>query len=309
MALSAPLLTRKRVLQVSLEAAKGDGTAPATDVLVFDLIMDPADAFVERKGSGKFLGHTSPGVLEGTKAGICNFKCELRATAAATLDAGLAILLQACGLLKTAGVFTPTSLHASQKTIAMACYEDGKKKVLNGASGTANLTPENGRLVWNFSFSGVWVAPVDGDLPAVAYSVVKPISWGHASNAFSLNSLGVKISTFDFNLGNTVVPRFQNGKIAYYMITDRDPTLTIDPEADLVVSTHDPYGAWLAGTEVAVSLAVTDGTATVTLAGDKFQYREVKNADREGIQTDDVTGQFNIKVINTGDDEFSIIVT
>ena len=309
MALSAPLLSRKRVIQVKVDATKGaTNTVPDTDILVFDLKIDPEDSFVERKGSGKVFGHTSPGVLQGTRAGSCSFKTELRSTGAAALDAGLVMLLQACGQKQATQVYTPTSVHATQETLTMAVYEDGLKKMLYGCSGTFTMAPEDGRIVLSFDFKGVWVAPTDVALPTVAYSAVLPVSWGHGSNAFLLATLGIKISTFEFNAGSNVVPRMSNGLIAYYMITDRDPTMTFDPESDLVAG-YALHAAWLAGTEGAVSLALTDGTATFTLAATKFQYREVKEGDRDGIMIDNVTGQFNIVTMNTGDDEYSLTVT
>jgi len=308
MALSAPLLKRKRVLQVKIETTKGTLVAADTDALVYDLTMDPEDPFVERKLSGKVLGHTSPGVLEGTAAGSCKFKMELRGDGSQGMDPALAIMLQACGQEKTLEVYTPTSVHATQKTISLASYEDGVKKQLAGAMGTFKLAPDGGRLVFDFEFSGVWQAPIDAALPTVAYSVLKPLPWGAASNAFSLDSESIKISTFEFDVGNEVVPRMDNGRISYYAITDRDPTMTLDPETDKIAG-YDLYGKWLAGTEVAISLAVTDGTDTMTLAGSKFQYREAKEGDREKFAIDDVTGQFNIVTINTGDDEYSMTIS
>ena len=308
MALSAPRLTRKRVLQVKIETNKGELLGPDTDVLVFDLKMDPASEFIARRGSGKVLGNTSPGVLDGTGAGVCSFKVELRGTGSSGLDAGLAILLQACGIEKTLEVYTPTSVHATQKTISMACYEDGRRKRLIGAMGNFTMSSEEGRILLDCEFKGVWQAPDDTALPTVAYSTRAPLNWGTLANTFTLATESIKISTFSFSPGNEVVPRMDQGGIGYYMISDRDPTLTIDPESDLVAG-YDLYGAWLLGSEVAVSLAITDGTDTVTLAGTKFQYREVAEGDRDGIDIDEVTGQFNIVTIDTGDDEFSLTVT
>lgn len=309
MVLSAPLLERKKVIQVKVEAAKGTylATTPL-DVLVWDLEANTEESWVERKLSGKVMGHTSPGVNDGTGAGSCKFKTELRGTGTGGMDLGLVPLVQACGLLQTAQVYTPTSVHASQKTISILVYEDGRLKTLSGCTGNMKMDSDDGRIVLDFEFFGVWRAPVDGALPTVAYATRAPISWGNASNAFTLAGETIKISKFGFDLGNEVVPRWDGGRVGYYMITDRDPTLTIDPEADLVAG-YDLYGAWLVGTEVVVSLAVTDGTDTCTLAIPKFQYRPPKEAERDGIMIDDVTGQCNINVITTGDDEFSLTFT
>ena len=308
MALSAPRLVRKRVLHVTTETTKGTLANPTTDVLVFEMVSNPVDPFVERKGSGKFLGHTSPGVLEGTAKAECSFKCELRGDGASGMDPALAILLQSCGLVKAAEVYTPTSVHATQKTCSLSFFEDGIERLMIGCMGNWSLAPDGGRLVFDFNFEGVWEAPTDQALPTAAHSTRAPLSWGNASNAFTLATEAIKISTFTFSPNNQLVPRFQNGRISYSMITDRDPVWTMDPESDLIAG-YDFYGAWLAGTEVAISLAITDGTDTVTFAVPKFQYRELKEGDRDGISIEDLTGQCNISNIDTGDDEFSLTVT
>jgi hypothetical protein len=301
-----PLLTRIRSLQVEIEAVQGTliDSSPV-DVGVFELITDPEDAFVQRQMSGAVLGNTAPGVLEGTFAGVASFKCELRGDGSQGFDAGLAILLQGCAQDKSLEVLTPKSLPASQKTLTMTFYENGNKKRLIGAMGTAKLAPEDGRLVWSFEFKGVWQAPVVGALPGPAYSTRKPFSWGSASNVFSLDSESLLISTFEFDLGNEVVAVMENGRVLYYIVSDRTSTLTCDPQTELV-SGYDLYGKWRAGTEMPVSLAISDGTDKFTLAASKFQYTEVKQGEREKIQIDDITGQFNIVTIATGDDEYSM---
>jgi len=307
MALSAPLLTQLRVLQISTEAtAKGTITTPATDIWVQDLIANPVDPFVERQGSGSTLGH-SVGVLEGTKAGACSFKTELRTTGASGMNAGLAILLQSCGIEKTLEVYTPTSDYATQKTASFAISTAGVKKIMLGCMGTFTLSPENGRLMLSFTFSGAWSTVSDLAVPTPEYSTVKPLNWGHASNVFSLDGESIKMTNWTFDIGNTLTPRMTNGAITNYMITKRDPTMTMDVEADLVAG-YAFNAKWLAYNEGIISLAITDGTDTATLLGNKFQYREIPEGDRDGIATHDLVGQFN-READAGDDEFSLTIT
>ena len=169
------------------------------------------------------------------------------------------------------------------------------------------MTPDSGRIIFEFEFSGVWVAPSDAPIAGItlAYNVGLPISWGNAANAFAMDEKSYKITTFSFTTGNVLAPRFTNGLISYFFVTDRDPTMSMNPESDLVDGS-DLFVDWLAGTEVKISLALTDGTDSLTLAADKFQYREIAEGDRDGIAVDEVTGQFNIVVIDTGDDEYSL---
>ncbi len=301
-----PLLQRKRLLQVKLESQKGTGVTPDTDVLAYDFTCNPEEAFVERKLSGIVLGHTTKGLPDGSGAGKISFKAEFRpAAAAATLDAGLAILFQCCGLLKTSEVYTPTSVYTSQKTCSIAFYKDGKKYTLTGCMGNLVLTPDGGRLICEFEMSGVWAAPTDTALPTPTYTAGIPMRWGNSANAFTLNAVALYLSTFNFNLGNDVTPRVSGGRILHYMITDRDPVIRLDPEEELC-ATYDAYAAWLAGTEHALSLAVSNGSYKVTLAVAKFQHRNPKEGEREGKMITEVTGQCNLN--SAGDDEYSLTV-
>jgi len=312
MALSAPLLTRKRVIQVKVETTKGTLIAVDTDILAFNQSLTPDLNFTSRKAAGKFLGHTSSGIIDGPRAGKCSFDVELRPTAGAALDLGLVALLTACGVKQDAEVYKPTSVHADQKTVTIAAFEDGKKKQLVGAMGNAKFRGVAGERVWiNFEFTGIWQAPADGALPTWAPTSVLPLKLDNASGAFTLATEALKINTFEFDLGNQVILRpdaAAAGGLAYAMITDRDPTWTIDPESDLVAG-YDIFGDFLAGTEVALALTVSNGTRNMAFAVPKFQYRSIDPGDREGVQTDEVVGQCNIDNIDNGDDEWSLTVT
>ena len=306
MALSAPLLTRRRLIQVKIEAAKGTAeTATLLDLLAWDVEISPEDPFVQRRYSSGFLGHLTPGVLEYTYAGRCKFKAELRDAGSAAIHAAVAACLTACGLKNTAETYTPTSLVATMKTLTIFVFEDGRKKSIFGAMGDCTITSENGRMVAEFDFQGVWAAPVDAALPTPTMGSAAPIPWGHASNTFTWATNAIRIGNFSMKLGNTVAPRWKDGIILYYLVTERDPTIEIDPESDLVAG-YDIYGTWLAGTTAAVAMALTNGTRTFTWTIGKAQIREIKPGDRDGILIDTVTAQM---VATNGDDEFTLVVT
>lgn len=295
MALSAPLLTRKRVIKVEVETAKGtrNGAPSPTAILAFDLEINSTAPFEERKGTGLYRGHENIGVL-GERSGTCKFSAELRSDGISGLEAGLAILLQACGLKKTSEVYQVHSTHSNDETISIDVWEDGLKKSLLGASGNVTFEGENGgRMMCNFEFLGVWQAVTDDSLPAYSPSTEAPMMM--QGGTFTLATESIMISKLSLNMGSNPVPRYDvdaAGGIAYYMITDYDTVLNIDPEADLVAG-YDYHGVWLAGTEAAVSLLLTDGTVNVTFALPKVQYREIAEGDRDGIQIYDITGQCN----------------
>lgn len=301
MALSAPLLTRKRVIKVTLETTKGTVAAPATDVLVFDLQINPTAPFEQRKGSGLFLGNASPGVL-GERSGQCTFKAELLGDGAHALNAGLGILIQACGFVATVQSYTLSNTVAAQKCISIGVSEDGVFKELIGAMGEVSFDGEAGkRMMLSFDFKGIWVAPTDVALPAYAPSTRAPLCM--QSGTFTLATLAIKIAKFSLKMGNNVALRGDVtgvGGIAHAYIGDYDPEISIDPESDLVAG-YDYFGAFLAGTEAAVSLVVTDATDIVTFTIPKVQYKAIKEGDRSGIQIYDLTGQCNITSATVND--------
>jgi len=310
MALSAPLLTRKRCVQVKVEAEKGTQllTTP-TDGLFFDPTMSPTAPFIERKGAGLYLGHTQAGIL-GELSGEWSAEMEYR-TNGTIMDPALAIILQGCGFKKSTESYAPTSTHSEQSTLTIIQSEDGIRKIMHGCMGNVSIEGEIGkRIMVKPTMSGIWDAPTDQALPAYTPGTTAPLMM--KGGTFTItpsggSALSVLISKFSLDMGNTVAmrpdPDTASG-IGYYIITDRDPIFTMDPEADLVAGI-DFYGAWLAGTEAAVSLAFGSNAYEITITIPKFQYREIKDGDRDGVQIYDVTGQCNI---TDGNDEVTIAV-
>jgi hypothetical protein len=80
--------------------------------------------------------------------------------------------------------------------------------------------------------------------------------------------------------------------IAFYQITECDPALSIDPEAELVAD-EDYYGDWLSLGENAAAIQFTDGLTTVSIAIPKLQYKDITTGDRNGIMTHEINAQCN----------------
>jgi hypothetical protein len=289
----APLLTRKTVIKVKLEAVKGTKLTGDQAILAFDLEIKPTSPYEARKGSGLYLGHNNTGVL-GERTGSCAFKTEFRANNSAGIEAGLAILFQGAGLVKSSETYAQHSSFASQNTISIDVWQDGVKFGLSGAMGTCKITGEIGkRVMCEFEFLGIWVAPVDEALPAFAPSTTIPMKL--SGGVFTIGAASLQISKYELDLGNQVVMRPDPDGAAgalHFMITDYDPQISLDPEADLV-ATYDFNGIWLARTEAAVSLAIGDGIDDVTIATPKVQIKELALGDRDGIAMYDYVGQCN----------------
>jgi hypothetical protein len=92
--------------------------------------------------------------------------------------------------------------------------------------------------------------------------------------------------------------------VAYFIVADVDPTISFDPQAELVAN-YDINGIWLAGTTAVIVLALTGGGDTVTLTMPVVQYREVPEGNRDGVQIYDATGQ----VCNSSGDDAITIAT
>ncbi len=304
--MTVPLVTRRKLMKVSLETVQGTAVAGTAHAFITECNINPDETAEDRKPHGASAGNapSSPGELTGT----CSFQVELRSNGATALDAGLEVLLQGCGLKLTAGVYAPTTIIADQKTITIDVFEDGQKKQIYGAMG--NVTIEGTaakRIMCRFEFKGVWLTPVAAALPVVVPSRVLPMRLAGAT--LTCHGQSSMISKFTFNPQMVTKAREDVSKaaaIGHMIITDRNPTIGMDPEAELPAG-HDAYGIWQAGTEAAISLAMTDGTKTLTLAGAKLEYRQVTEGDRDGILTHELNGQFNINADT--DDDFTLTVS
>ena len=318
MASASPLLTRRRVLLAEIETAKGTENASPTRtaVRVYDPVFNPTASFEQRKGSGKQLGNVETGTL-GPRSGTANFSAELRGDGSGDLDAGLAILLQGCGFLKTSKVYNLHSAHAAQSCLSIySCQELLEKQIL-GSMGNVTIEGEaGGKVMCNFEFSGTWVAPdtLATAFEAIAYAPGVGAPLCLRSGTFTLGGNSIKINKFSLNIGCQVVARpdiVAPGGIAYFMITDYDPVISIDPEADTPTG-NDFYGEWLAGTEPSggISLALDNGTDAVTIAALNVQYKEIGEGDRDGIATNEITCQCrHTPNPSTGAGDDAVIIT
>lgn len=299
MASEAPILTRRRVVLAEIETDKGSENAvpSRTAVRVYDPVFNPTAEYEQRKGTGKQLGNVEKGVL-GKQGGTAGFSAEFRGNGSGGLDAGIAVLLQGCGFLKTLEVYNLHSSHADQECLSIYSCQAKLEKQILGAMGNLTIEGDVGkRVMCNFDFSGRWVTPDDlaTAFETIAYSPGVGAPLYLRGGTFTLGGDSVKIGSFSLKLNCQVVARLDHnavGGIAYYLITDYDPEITIDPEADTVAG-NDFYGDWLAGTEPTggISLVLDNGTDKATIAAPNVQYKAITECDREGIATNEITCQ------------------
>jgi hypothetical protein len=293
MAVAGNLLTKTRVVKVKLETEAGTKVAGDTAIYFEDAKLVETSPVIERNGDGAYRGHSLPSVI-GERSGKFTGTAEIRGSGSAGCDAGLAILLQCCGLKKTLEVFNMYSTLADDKTVSIDMWQSGRKLGLAGGSGTFVIRGESGgRVLVDFEIDGVWQTPADEAIPAWAPGSQKPFM--NKGATFTLDSNAIKISQWTLTGGQIVVPRRSVAAasgISHYSVADMKPMFGCDPEADLVAN-YDYHGIFAAGTEKAISLIVTNGTDKCTIAIPKFQTTEKNEGDRDGLLTHELNGQCN----------------
>lgn len=306
-----PLLKKIRVLAAKIETTSGTAESLAAADAQFncyDVEIQPDITMTQRPGQGSFS--KLPAVSEG-RVGSVTFKTDITGDGAAGTPGWASTFLPACGFKVTTGTFAPVSEPpgSNVKTLTMAVYENGLLKRLRGASGTFKLILETGKpAMIEFTFTGVWLAPSDASILAPTYPTEKPLRFANSTMTIG-GSWSPCVQSVEIEAGNEVIARecqsaSDGSGYVNAIITDRQPTGTINPESELVAS-EDTHGDWLAHNENALSIALTDGTDTVTIAAPKIQYTNIQEGDRNGIQTDDITFQCN-KSAAAGDDELTI---
>ena len=301
------LLAQKKVITIKTESTKGTKISADQDVLVEDLVINPTSEFIQRPGTGLWLGNNVGGVVGG-RAGVCSFTSEIKGTGSGGAELGLAILLSACGLNATGQVYQVHSTFANQDCVSIEVYQDGLLMILYGAMGNVTFEGEVGkRVLAKFEFIGIYETVADSALPAYSVSAAAPKFL--ASGTFTMGGVGLLISKFSINLQNNVVLRPDvdgPGGILSAIITNYDPEVAFDPESELV-ATYDYYGKWIAGTAGAFALSVGDGTVDkFAIACPAVQAKQLAEGERDGIAALDYVGQANH---SSGNDAVSITVT
>lgn len=317
-----PLLKTNRLLLAKLESTVGTAESLADadgQFCVYDIEINPNIDFQQRTQQGN-MSHLAG--KTGAESCQLQFKMNLYGDGASGLPDWAELFLPACGMIRKAAtqVYSPSSKGvgvagggadtATPRSLTMGVYEDnaGLKKVLTGATGNMNIAFASGQMVvLNFSFSGVWQDVTDNTaLPAPTYPTDLPLSTLGA--VMTLGGVSTPCwNSLTIDLGNEVSLRPCATKAKGFvssLITARRMTGQLDPESTQV-GTFDPYNDWTDSTESALSLAVSDGTDTITFAAPKLQFTNVQEADRNGMQTDTISFQLNSNS-SAGDDELTI---
>lgn len=299
-----PLLKKRRLLAAGIETTAGtaESLSDADSYFnVYDLMIQPNITVERREGQGAYAEDLS--AVAGQRAGTATFRTDMWYDGTSTEPLWADVFLPACGWVKTTNTFN-NRLEApgsAVKTVTIECYMDGVYKRLYGAMGNFRIVLPTGRMGYiEWTFQGVFDTPSDAvlDLLTPVYPTDAPMRF--ASGTVSWNSVDMCVEQVEINSGNTLVAKEcqdNEAGIDYFLITDRQITITANPEATLV-ATNPIYTQFMNNTEAALNIEIQGpapvaSTSTLDFNIDKAQIQNVQEADRNGIVIDQITWQAN----------------
>jgi len=312
-------MIRNEIYQVGLKAETIEGTKialTATDFITAHNAKFTPDIKMAEMKSATGTMSKAPN-RPGFRFGKISFDAYLRGGASAGVAPELGVALKACGLKETivattSVTYTPAPQATVPISVTVEIRRDGKISRIWGARGTMKFKAQAGdAALYSFEFTGCDWEEIDGALMAgVTYTTIPEIMLQAATLTLDGSGSNLNLSGIDIDLGTTVTLRQSVNAPSGYtssMITDRNPTLSFDPEAVLVAEI-DFMGKWRSGTTVAFSTgALGSGAGQIcTITAPKLQYQGISEADRDSLATLAVNGKL---CKNAGDDELSIAFT
>lgn len=288
-----PLLKKITTLAAKVEATPGTAESlSGTDGVynAYDIMCQPSITMTDREANGSFNYLTS--IKEGQSATM-TFKIDIEWDGTATEPNVFSVLMPACGWTESTNVWKPRSEApgTNVKTLTLAAYIDGKRKLIRGAMGNAVFTFPTGRKITvDFTFTGIYVEPTDTSIITPTYITTNPLEF-RAATACTFNSVAMSVEQITINLGNEVVlledPTDTSG-FKYALVTNRRPTITANPEA-VLVATQNRHNIWTTSTPYAMQLTLDGpGNSTLGITAPKAQIINLQDGDRNRVVTDEI---------------------
>lgn len=172
-------------------------------------------------------------------------------------------LMRACGVAEVVtpddtpgdGTVEYTPVTDAHESVALHFYIGTTRHVILGTRGTVEVTfNAQGLPEGRFTLTGLFFAPSNQVRPSVdltAFQVPEVVTDATVT-AFTIDSVSFVMSTFGFNLGNSVEPRLWVGREAI-IITGRQEALTARVEA-VPLGTWNPFSKTISRARVPVVL-------------------------------------------------------
>lgn len=307
------MLTKLAQVAAKLEAAEGvaETLAAADVILASNFNFNPDVQIVDRNPLKDNLSPT-PG-RPGLRMAQLSFDVLLvGASAGKGVAPHYSAALRACGVGETIVALTSVTYNPDSTPGPSATLEyrvDGKIYKMWGARGTVQMKFDDGvPVVMSFTFTAADWSETDGALFAgVTYETALPPVFMNAG--LTLGGYSAVLSAMNLDLGAAVTLRKDANASSGYKsarITDRKPTLTLDPE-NVTVATNDFMGQWKAGTTLALASSIGSGAGQViAVSAPAAQYQSVSMADRDGMSGFDINA---LLCGSAGDDEWQIQIT
>jgi hypothetical protein len=299
-------IKRRKIVGFEVESTYGTAeTIVAADATlpIFNVSYEDLTPVIDREASSALS--MIPGVV-GAQFGRISFETDMRGDGSGGIPTNMDDLFEACGMSIDASSQVASPETSSAETLTIAYQVDGLQGQLFGCMGNWGIRVRSGEAGrFFFEFTGMYQAWTDTALLAPTFDTVKPPRF--SSTSFSAHSTSLKVSEFEFNMNNEVVMREDPNTAAGYcgaFITNRNPTITIDPEAS-AVATFDSFGKKMASTEGVVSWTCGSANNQVAFSAPKAQIKQVDDADRNGLYTHPLTFGCN-RSAAAGDDEVTI---
>lgn len=301
--------------QVAVKVEAVEGTAEALTATECLLVSNPKfDPDVKMYKRPNVTGSLSkvPNI-PGARMAKMSFDVEMFGAAAAGTAPEWSAAMRACRVLEiivalTSVTYTPGAADGPSVTLGM--HLDGKLYLMWGARG--NVIPKAGQVgepvVFSFEFTGADWSEADAALLVPTYSTILPPTFQGAT--ITLDGYAGTFGSMELDAGNQVALRPSASASSGYAsarVTDRNPTLKVDPE-NVLVATKNFMGTWRSGATAAFSCAMTSGAAgnKFTITAPKVQYQKIALGEREGMSIYNIESELKG---NAGNDEWSIAIT
>lgn len=272
-----------KVFLAKLETAYGTDASPtggANAVLASEIKIQPMmGADLDRGHETANMGN-APTIPYDLHA-VVTMKVELVPSGAAGVAPAWSPLLRACDVAETviastSVVYNPsTSPLAASDSLTIYLNIGGILFALVGARGNCDFViGASGIPMMEFTFTGLWVKPIDQTKPTADTSAYKDPLVASARNTptFTIDGDDFRLRDFKLAMGNQVETRFMV-TTEEVIIVDRGEKLEMQIEAT-PISTFDPYA--LARDQGKVAVSLTHGTVAgnvFTLAIPKAQMQ------------------------------------
>ena len=250
--------------------------------------------------------------VSGQRYAEITFSMELKGSGVAGTAPRIGALLRACGFAGTviSGVsVTYLPISSLFESVTVYLFIDGRRHVVTGCRGDVKFKNEAGKMpMAEFSLKGRYADPTLVALSSPTLETTVPQVCKSCQFAYNSKTTLVCKSA-EIDMGTTVAMRdslSDVNAVAGFEITDRDPMLTIDPEATIETS-YNFRGDALGGNLRAISWVIGSAAGNiVTFSVPQYNAYWPEYEDRSEILVEKIKGEC-VKV--TGNDEVQIVFT